>query len=41
MSGKNELAKQDQGVVVELNYLKNEQLGPNEIDRKAIFGIYP
>ncbi len=31
---------QDQGKIINLNYLKTEQLGERETDRKAIFDIY-
>ncbi len=36
----NELLKDQQGEIVDLNYLKTEQLGKTEIDRKAIFDLY-
>ncbi|ACF14063.1 conserved hypothetical protein [Chloroherpeton thalassium ATCC 35110] len=36
----NELLKEEQGQITELNYLKNEQLGASDIDRKAIFDLY-
>ncbi len=36
----NELLKDQQGRIVELTYLKTEQLGKTEIDRKAIFDLY-
>jgi predicted transposase/invertase (TIGR01784 family) len=36
----NELLKEEQGQIVELNYIKTEQLGTTEIDRKAIFDLY-
>ncbi len=36
----NELLKEEQGEIVELTYLKNEQLGRAELNRKAIFDLY-
>jgi len=36
----NELLKEEQGKITELTYLKNENLGTNELDRKAIFDLY-
>jgi predicted transposase/invertase (TIGR01784 family) len=36
----NELLKNEQGCIKNLTYLKNEQLGSTEIDRKAIFDLY-
>ena len=36
----NELLKEEQGNIVDLTYLKTEQLGKTEIDRKAIFDLY-
>jgi predicted transposase/invertase (TIGR01784 family) len=36
----NELLKEEQGKIVELTYLKNEQLGISELDRRAIFDLY-
>ncbi len=36
----NELLKDQQGKIVDLTYLKTEQLGKTEIDRKAIFDLY-
>lgn len=36
----NELLKEEQGVIKNLTYLKNEHLGTTEIDRKAIFDLY-
>ena len=36
----NELLKEEQGQIVELNYIKTEQLGTTEVDRKAIFDLY-
>lgn len=36
----NELLKEEQGKIINLNYLKTEQLGTTEIDRKAIFDLY-
>jgi predicted transposase/invertase (TIGR01784 family) len=36
----NELLKEEQGKIVELTYLKNEQLGTSELDRRAIFDLY-
>jgi len=36
----NELLKEEQGNIVELNYIKTEQLGSTHIDRKAIFDLY-
>ena len=36
----NELLKEEQGEIVDLSYLKTEQLGTTSIDRKAIFDLY-
>lgn len=36
----NELLYEEQGIITELQYLKNEQLGNTGIDRKAIFDLY-
>lgn len=36
----NELLKDQQGKLVDLTYLKTEQLGKTELDRKAIFDLY-
>jgi predicted transposase/invertase (TIGR01784 family) len=36
----NELLREEQGEITELQYLKNEQLGRSELDRKAIFDLY-
>jgi len=36
----NELLKDMEGKIVDLTYLKNEQLGAGELDRRAIFDIY-
>src|SRR5271157_4820409 len=36
----NELLKEEQGIIKELTYLKSEQLGRTESDRKAIFDLY-
>ncbi|MCT4665132.1 MAG: Rpn family recombination-promoting nuclease/putative transposase [Flavobacteriales bacterium] len=36
----NELLKDQEGRIVELNYMKTEHLGSTVIDRKAIFDIY-
>jgi predicted transposase/invertase (TIGR01784 family) len=36
----NELLKEEQGQIKDLTYLKTEQLGTTEIDRKAIFDLY-
>jgi predicted transposase/invertase (TIGR01784 family) len=36
----NELLKDEQGQIIDLTYLKTEQLGTTEIDRKAIFDLY-
>lgn len=36
----NELLKEEEGNIVGLTYLKNEQLGNTELDRKAIFDLY-
>jgi len=30
----------DRGKIISLTYLKNEQLGRSEVDRKAIFDVY-
>ncbi|MEI7597647.1 MAG: Rpn family recombination-promoting nuclease/putative transposase [Bacteroidota bacterium] len=36
----NELLKEEQGLIKDLTYIKTEQLGATEIDRKAIFDLY-
>lgn len=36
----NELLKEEQGVITDLTYLKNEHLGTSDVDRKAIFDLY-
>jgi len=36
----NEILKDQQGRIVDLRYLKTEQLGQSELDRKAIFDLY-
>jgi predicted transposase/invertase (TIGR01784 family) len=36
----NQLLHEQEGVIVNLNYLKNEHLGSTETDRKAIFDLY-
>lgn len=36
----NVLLKEEQGEIKDLTYLKGEQLGANEVDRKAIFDLY-
>jgi predicted transposase/invertase (TIGR01784 family) len=36
----NELLKKEQGEIRDLTYLKTEQLGDTDIDRKAIFDLY-
>jgi predicted transposase/invertase (TIGR01784 family) len=36
----NELLKDEQGEIRDLTYLKTEQLGTSDIDRKAIFDLY-
>jgi len=36
----NELLKEEQGRITDLTYLKNEQLGKTQVDRKAIFDLY-
>ena len=36
----NELLKGEQGAIKDLTYLKTEQLGASDIDRKAIFDLY-
>ena len=36
----NVLLKEEEGEIKDLNYLKGEQLGTNEVDRKAIFDLY-
>ncbi|TAJ14750.1 Rpn family recombination-promoting nuclease/putative transposase [Marinilabiliaceae bacterium JC017] len=36
----NELLREEQGEIVDLTYLKNENLGSGELDRKAIFDLY-
>lgn len=36
----NELLKEEQGLITDLTYLKSENLGDTDLDRKAIFDIY-
>ncbi|WP_339133625.1 MAG: PD-(D/E)XK nuclease family transposase [Candidatus Electrothrix sp. GW3-4] len=36
----NELLKEEQGEIRDLTYLKTDQLGDTDIDRKAIFDLY-
>jgi predicted transposase/invertase (TIGR01784 family) len=36
----NALLKEEQGEITNITYLKGEQLGANEVDRKAIFDLY-
>jgi predicted transposase/invertase (TIGR01784 family) len=36
----NELLKEEQGTITELTYLRNENLGTTELNRKAIFDLY-
>lgn len=36
----NELLREEQGEILDLTYLKTEQLGDTDIDRKAIFDLY-
>ncbi len=36
----NELLRKEQGTITELTYLKNENLGTTELNRKAIFDLY-
>jgi predicted transposase/invertase (TIGR01784 family) len=36
----NELLKEEQGIITELTYLKNENLGATELNRRAIFDLY-
>jgi predicted transposase/invertase (TIGR01784 family) len=36
----NELLKEEQGQITDLTYLKSENLGESDVDRKAIFDIY-
>jgi predicted transposase/invertase (TIGR01784 family) len=36
----NELLQKEQGKITQINYLKTEQLGDSDVDRKAIFDIY-
>ena len=36
----NELLKEEEGQITDLTYLKTEQLGASDIDRKAIFDLY-
>ncbi|TVQ54145.1 MAG: Rpn family recombination-promoting nuclease/putative transposase [Spirulina sp. DLM2.Bin59] len=36
----NELLRQEQGEITQLTYIKNEQIGTGELDRKAIFDLY-
>lgn len=36
----NELLREEQGLITDLTYLKNEQLGRSQVDRRAIFDLY-
>ncbi|MEA5421282.1 Rpn family recombination-promoting nuclease/putative transposase [Spirulina sp. CCNP1310] len=36
----NELLHKEQGQITQLTYIKNEQIGTGELDRKAIFDLY-
>lgn len=36
----NELLKEEQGQITELTYLKNENLGTGEVERRAVFDLY-
>ncbi len=36
----NELLREEEGIITELTYLKNENLGITELNRKAIFDLY-
>jgi len=36
----NELLKEEQGVITDLTYLKNENLATTELNRKAVFDLY-
>ena len=36
----NELLKEEQGLIVDLTYLKDENLGATALDRKAVFDLY-
>ncbi|NEO86737.1 MAG: PD-(D/E)XK nuclease family transposase [Spirulina sp. SIO3F2] len=36
----NELLKEEQGKITTLKYIKNEQLGSTDLDRRAIFDLY-
>ena len=36
----NELLKEQEGNILDLTYIKNEQIGNTDIDRKAIFDLY-
>jgi predicted transposase/invertase (TIGR01784 family) len=36
----NQLLKDEQGTITDLSYMKNEQLGRSEFDRRAIFDLY-
>ncbi|MGB0562865.1 MAG: Rpn family recombination-promoting nuclease/putative transposase [Spirulinaceae cyanobacterium] len=36
----NELLKEEQGQITTLNYIKNEQLGSTDLDRRAVFDLY-
>ncbi|MEM8643077.1 MAG: Rpn family recombination-promoting nuclease/putative transposase, partial [Cyanobacteria bacterium P01_G01_bin.54] len=36
----NELLKEEQGEIITLNYIKNEQLGSTDLDRRAVFDLY-
>jgi len=36
----NELLREEQGLITDLQYLKNEKLGTSELNRKAIFDLY-
>ena len=35
----NELLKEEQGVITDLTYLKNENLATTELNRKAVFDL--
>lgn len=36
----NELLREEQGEIREINYIRNEQLGNLMLDRKAVFDLY-
>jgi predicted transposase/invertase (TIGR01784 family) len=36
----NQMLMGEQGVIIDLSYLKTEQLGVSDLDRKAIFDLY-